>query len=61
MRVLEDGRRRGVIRFEGAPNEAARLVVSGLDGALLVSRPYANVQRFRDAAERLLAGLTADS
>jgi hypothetical protein len=32
----------------------------GLEGAMLVSRPYRDVQRFRDAAELLIRGLAAE-
>ena len=60
-RVLEEGRERGVLQFGGSSREAARLVVSGLEGALLVSRPYGDAQRFRDAADGLIAGLAAHS
>ena len=60
-RVLEEGRERGVLQFGGPSREAARLVVSGLEGALLVSRPYGDAQRFRDAADGLIAGLAAHS
>jgi TetR/AcrR family transcriptional regulator, transcriptional repressor for nem operon len=54
--VLEQGRRRGTLVFEGSAREAARLIVSGLEGAMLVARPYGDVARFQAAADRLLAG-----
>jgi TetR/AcrR family transcriptional repressor of nem operon len=54
--VLEKGRRRGTVVFEGSAREAARLIVSGLEGAMLVARPYGDVARFQAAADRLLAG-----
>ena len=38
------------------PREAARLIVSALEGAMLVARPYGDVERFEAAADRLLAG-----
>jgi TetR/AcrR family transcriptional regulator, transcriptional repressor for nem operon len=56
-RVLEQGRRRGTLRFEGEARDAARLIVSGLEGAMLVARPYGDPERFQAAADRLLAGL----
>ena len=46
----------GALAFEGSPREAARLIVSALEGAMLVARPYGDVERFETAAERLLAG-----
>ena len=58
-RVLEDGRRAGTISIAGSARDAARLIVSSLEGAMLVARPYADVDRFRTAARSLLAGLTA--
>ena len=58
-RVLEDGRRAGTISIVGSARDAARLIVSSLEGAMLVARPYADVDRFRTAARSLLAGLTA--
>jgi TetR/AcrR family transcriptional repressor of nem operon len=53
-RVLAHGREAGTLAFEGSPREAARLIVSALEGAMLVARPYGDVERFETAAERLL-------
>jgi TetR/AcrR family transcriptional repressor of nem operon len=53
-RVLAHGREEGGLAFEGSPREAARLMVSALEGAILVARPYGDVDRFETAAERLL-------
>lgn len=58
-RVLEEGRRREVLRFDGPARDTARLVVSGLEGAMLVARPYGELGRFEEAATRLLEGLRA--
>ena len=55
--VLEAGRQAGLLHFRGAAAEAARMVVGGLEGAMLVARPYDDVTRFESAAEQLLAGL----
>jgi len=57
QRVLEQGEREGTLHLDGAPSEVARGVVSALEGAMLVSRPYGDVTRFQATAERLLAGL----
>jgi TetR/AcrR family transcriptional repressor of nem operon len=57
--VLSDGRRDGTIALAGPASDAARLIVSGLEGAMLVARPYGDVARFDTAAEGLLAGFTA--
>jgi TetR/AcrR family transcriptional repressor of nem operon len=53
--VLADGREDGTLAFRGEPREAARLIVSALEGAMLVARSYGDVARFETAAERLLA------
>jgi TetR/AcrR family transcriptional repressor of nem operon len=55
-RVLIQGRGEGTLEFAGEPREAARLIVSALEGAMLVARPYGDVERFEAAADRLLAG-----
>jgi TetR/AcrR family transcriptional repressor of nem operon len=57
--VLSDGRRDGSITLAGPASDAARLIVSGLEGAMLVARPYGELARFSTAAEGLLAGFTA--
>jgi TetR/AcrR family transcriptional regulator, transcriptional repressor for nem operon len=57
--VLEQGRQDGTLQFTGSARDAARLVVSGLEGAMLVARPYGDIARFQSAAANLLAGLTA--
>ena len=54
-RVLAGGREEGTVAFEGPPREAARLIVSALEGAMLVARPYGGVDRFETAADRLLS------
>ena len=56
--VLARGREEGTLAFEGSPREAARLIVSALEGAMLVARPYGGVDRFETAAERLLSAFT---
>ena len=57
--VLSDGQRAGTITLAGPASDAARLIVSGLEGAMLVARPYGDLARFDTAAEGLLAGFTA--
>jgi hypothetical protein len=58
-RVLSDGRQAGSIALPGPASDAARLIVSGLEGAMLVARPYGDFARFDTAAEGLLAGFTS--
>jgi TetR/AcrR family transcriptional repressor of nem operon len=59
-RVLEAGRRDGTLRFQGSARAVARTLVGGLEGAMLVARPYGDVRRFRAAAALLIDGLVAD-
>ena len=56
--ILEEGQREGTLRFGGSPAEAARMIVSGLEGAMLVARSYGDVARFRTGATRLMTSLT---
>ena len=60
-KVLSDGQRAGTIALGGPASDAARLIVSGLEGAMLVARPYGDLARFDTAAEGLLAGFAARS
>ena len=55
--VLESGRRDGSLSFEQSAADAARLIVSALEGAMLVSRPFADTKRFDAAAAALLQSL----
>ena len=53
-RVLDSGRRDGTLKFDGTSTEAARVITSALEGALLLARPYGGPQRFASAAKRIL-------
>jgi TetR/AcrR family transcriptional repressor of nem operon len=55
--VLEAGRRTGELKLAAAAREEARLLVAGLEGALLVARSYGDPRRFQDAAARLIDGV----
>jgi TetR/AcrR family transcriptional regulator, transcriptional repressor for nem operon len=57
--VLATGRDAGTLAFAGGAREAAQLIVSALEGAMLVARPYGDLARFETAARRLLAGFEA--
>jgi TetR/AcrR family transcriptional repressor of nem operon len=59
--VLVQGQEEGTLAFTGSASEAARMIVSALEGAMLVSRPYADITRFQATAERLFASLTSSS
>lgn len=58
--ILEEGRRARRLSFAGAPAGLAALVVTCLQGAMLVARSYGDVGRFEAAARRLLDGLAGD-
>jgi TetR/AcrR family transcriptional repressor of nem operon len=58
-KVLSDGQRASTITLAGPASDAARLIVGGLEGAMLVARPYGDLARFDTAAEGLLAGFSA--
>ena len=55
--VLVQGRADGSLSFDGAADEAARTLVGGLEGAMLIARPYGDVARFEAAASRLVASV----
>ena len=55
--VLEQGREEGSLHFGNTAADTARSIVSGLEGAMLVARPYGAIERFETAAAQLLASL----
>ena len=55
--VLEQGRRAGELAFTGAPDDMAAMLVSSLEGAMMLARSYGEPARFDSAAERLIASL----
>ena len=57
--VLEQGQSDGSLRLSGSARDEARSIVSGLEGALLVARPYGDVDRFETAATSLLQRFAA--
>jgi TetR/AcrR family transcriptional regulator, transcriptional repressor for nem operon len=57
--VLERGRAAGSLGFTGPARDVARLLISGLEGAMLVARAWDEVDRFQADARRLLAGVRA--
>lgn len=56
-RVLGEGQAQGALRFSGRARDQAQLIISALEGAMLVARPYADPERFQATARRLLATL----
>jgi TetR/AcrR family transcriptional regulator, transcriptional repressor for nem operon len=59
--VLEQGRSDGSLQFTGTSRDIARMIISCLEGAMLVARPYGDIPRFQDAAASLMTGLTSPS
>jgi TetR/AcrR family transcriptional repressor of nem operon len=55
--VLDAGRAGGTLRFAGSSSGAGRMILSGLEGAMLVARPYGDVDRFMTTASHLLASV----
>jgi TetR/AcrR family transcriptional repressor of nem operon len=56
-RVLEQGSDEETLYFEGSPSEIARMIISSLEGAMLVARLFGDISRFQAVARHLLAGL----
>jgi TetR/AcrR family transcriptional repressor of nem operon len=56
-RVLDGGVADGKLVLSGSSAEAAQAIVSGLEGAMLIARPYDDVKRFDTASSRLLRSL----
>lgn len=57
--VLEQGQKDGALRLNGSASDEAQAIVSGLEGALLIARPYGDIARFESAATRLLTSLAS--
>ena len=58
-KVLESGRKGGVLRFKGPAAGEAVVLLSALEGAMLVARSTGGPARFEVTARRLLAGIGA--
>jgi TetR/AcrR family transcriptional repressor of nem operon len=56
-RVLDDGRKAKTLSFDGTPQLMAQVIVSSLEGAMMVARSFSDVARFEAAADRLLDGM----
>src|SRR5437868_2119631 len=57
--VLKQGKKDRSVKFVGSAAEAAQALVGSLEGAMMISRSYADPARFRGIADRLLADLGA--
>jgi len=56
--LLETGRAEGALCFGGTAEGSAQMIVGTLEGAMLVSRPYANTEHFEVIADRLIGEFT---
>lgn len=56
-RILAVGKRRGEIVFDGSAASMAALIVSSLEGAMLVARASGDLRHFEDVVARLLERL----
>jgi TetR/AcrR family transcriptional regulator, transcriptional repressor for nem operon len=56
--LLTEGRSDHTLNFSGAVDDAAQNILSTLEGAMLVARPYGDLQRFNAAANHLLGSLS---
>jgi TetR/AcrR family transcriptional regulator, transcriptional repressor for nem operon len=52
-RLLDDGRRNKELQFVGVPEDAARSIVSCLEGSMLVSRAYGNTTVLDSVIDRI--------
>src|SRR5437763_12887196 len=57
--VLTQGRADQSVAFSGSLDDVAQGLLSTLEGAMLVARPYGDLARFNATARQLLAGLRA--
>jgi TetR/AcrR family transcriptional regulator, transcriptional repressor for nem operon len=57
--VLRQGQKEKSLKLGGAPAEVAQAILSTLEGAMLVARPYGDLERFQAAARQMLDGLAA--
>ena len=53
--VLTVGRADTTLAFDGDPCDGAQTILAGLEGAMLVARPYQDPARFETAARKILA------
>src|ERR1700721_987202 len=53
--VLKQGRQDRTLQFEGSPGDVARMIISSLEGAMLVARPFGDISRFQAVARHVLA------
>lgn len=55
--VLTEGQVDKTLTFSGSPDDVAQSILSTLEGAMLVARPYGDLKRFNATASQLLSNL----
>jgi len=55
--IVTQGRRSGEFHLQGSARDVARMLMSSLEGSLLVARPYDDVERFAASASQIIASL----
>lgn len=55
--LLTEGKTDRTLNFSGDVDDVAQNILSTLEGAMLVARPYGDLERFNAATNQLLAGL----
>ncbi len=56
--LLRQGHAQGTLSFTGSVEDAAQSILSTLEGAMLVARPYGDLKRFNATTDQLVASLT---
>jgi TetR/AcrR family transcriptional repressor of nem operon len=56
--VIAQGQTDGGLSISGTPSDASQMILSGLEGAMLIARTYGGITRFQSSASRLLETLT---
>ena len=57
-KMLKEGKADGTLAYKGRAQDTAQGILSTLEGAMLVARPYGTQARFDAAVKQLLRGLT---
>ncbi len=57
-KMLKEGKSDGTLSFKGRAEDTAQGILSTLEGAMLVARPYGDQARFDAAVKQLVRGLT---
>ena len=55
--VLDQGRTENTLRLSGPADDVAQSILSTLEGAMLVARPYGDLAKFNATTHQLLSGL----